>query len=169
MATGNFLNHKNGIFVICNYDFDDTKKDLLENGDYTDDKLSDESVYEEMNFCAQEEFDNFFDCFGNYISDHYDLVEQKNYVATVYNKTGKLVAELALKSGYYSAAQVVVETDFELLAERYLDYDYERGAYLKGEYTPHHKRLIKMLAEYTTPIVCIGVFSSGEAVYQKAS
>ena len=109
----------------------------------------------------------------NLIKDRNDWMRAK-----VYSKTGKLLAELSLESGYYDGVQIIVETDpYELLEHDYdLFYndrieDYQ-DEFVKSKlnevYSEHNKTLFKVISNYTTPLVRVGGFSDGTSVYQLA-
>ena len=147
-------------------------------------EISDDMIYQEMGFYEQIECEDLFeDGMGlNYQLEleGLDLIKDRNdwTRARVYSKTGKLLAELSLESGYYDGAQIIVETDpYELLEHDYdLFYndrieDYQ-DEFVKSKlnevYSVHNKTLFKVISKYTTPIVRVGGFSDGTSVYQLA-
>ena len=147
-------------------------------------EISDDMIYQEMGFYEQIECEDLFeDGMGlNYQLEleGLDLIKDRNdwTRARVYSKTGKLLAELSLESGYYDGAQIIVETDpYELLEHDYdLFYNDRIGDYqdefvkskLNEVYSEHNKTLFKVISKYTTPIVRVGGFSDGTSVYQLA-
>lgn len=168
MATNNFLNHENGIFVLQQMSESDAKENLIENGWELAD-ITEEAIQEEINMYEQMDCEEMFNdgCGLNYwlTERGYTVVKEKgNYSAKVYNKTDKLVAELTLESGYYAGVQVIVETDPDNLLDGY----YDTQAELLEQYTPHHKRLLKLIGKYTTPLLKVAQFSNGEAIYKAA-
>lgn len=176
MSTNNFYNHENGIYVLQ----DCTEQEALEllmdiNPDHAG-AFSEEEISEEIRFQNDDIYNCFIECFGDYLEwkskGTYSIVSDKKhngYAGTVYNKQDKVVAYLRLEGGYYSGAQVIVETDIDTLASvGALDDYYDTNYDLLNDYTPNHKRLLKYLASYTTPIVRIGNFSNGEAIYELA-
>lgn len=147
-------------------------------------EISDDMIYQEMGFYEQIECEDLFeDGMGlNYQLEleGLDLIKDRNdwTRARVYSKTGKLLAELSLESGYYDGAQIIVETDpYELLEHDYdLFYNDRIGDYqdefvkskLNEVYSEHNKTLFKVISNYTTPLVRVGGFSDGTSVYQLA-
>lgn len=175
MSTNNFYNHENGIYVIQEYTEQEAIESLMDmNPDHAG-AFSEEEISEEIRFQNDDIYECFIECFGDYLEwkskGAYSIVPDKrrNLAGTVYNKQGKVVACLHLEGGYYSGAQVIAETDIENLASvGALDDYYETNCDLLNDYTPNHKRLLKYLASYTTPIVRIANFSNGEAIYELA-
>ena len=147
-------------------------------------EIDDDMIYQEMGFYEQIECEDLFeDGMGlNYQLElkGLDLIKDKNdwTRARVYSRTGKLLAELSLESGYYDGVQIIVETNpYELLEHDYdLFYndrieDYQ-DEFVKSKlnevYSEHNKTLFKVISNYTTPIVRVGGFSDGTSVYQLA-
>ena len=147
-------------------------------------EIDDDTIYQEIGFYEEMEANNIFeDGMGlNYQLEleGLDLIKDKNdwTRARVYSRTGKLLAELSLESGYYDGVQIIVETNpYELLEHDYdLFYndrieDYQ-DEFVKSKlnevYSEHNKTLFKVISNYTTPIVRIGGFSDGTSVYQLA-
>jgi hypothetical protein len=171
MGANNFYPHENGIFVIEEPTFEDTYELIKEFNEDLDqpEEITDDEVYAKIG-------DDFSMLLEEYLSElllpaldakGYETVQQNDYLATVYSK-GRIVAELSIESGYYQHAQVIVETDKDVLIERYIFGDGAETVTEEREvYTPHHKRLLKLVGRYTTPIVRVGGFSNGEAIYQK--
>ena len=170
MATNNFYNHKNGIFVINLHDSEDDYKEYLK-------------MELEEELLTQEEYDNRLDSLEFYnawaydeadmslefqlenikmeLEDKgYDIYTDNEYEFGVYRK-GKAVAWCTVEPGYYDGVQLIVDTDPEPL-EMY----YSTLAELYEMYTPHHKRLLKLIEKLTTPIVKVGQFNNGEALYE---
>lgn len=176
MSTNNFYNHENGIYVLQDCTEQEALESLMDmNPDHTG-AFSEEEINEEIYYQNDNNYEYFIEGFGYYLEQQskgtYSIVPDKKhngYAGTVYNKQDKVVAYLRLEGGYYSGAQVIVETDIDTLASvGALDDYYDTNYDLLNDYTPNHKRLLKYLASYTTPIVKIGNFSNGEAVYELA-
>lgn len=145
-------------------------------------EIDDDMIYQEMGFYEQIECEDLFeDGMGlNYQLElkGLNLIKDRDEWnrARVYSKTGKLLAELSLESGYYDGVQIIVETDpYELLEHDYdLFYNDRIGDYqdefvkskLNEVYSEHNKILFKVISNYTTPIVRVGGFSDGTSVYQ---
>ena len=167
MGTNNFYSHENGIFVIEGMD-EETAFNIINDGrleEESDEEITDEEVYNEMQFNDEMNAQEFIGWLGEDMPHGMKLVNQEQYTAQVINKGGKKIANLEIRSGYYSDAQVIVETDMlEVLNESY----YDNGTQMLEDYSPHHQRLLKFIASRTTPIYKVGQFSNGEAVYQRA-
>lgn len=164
-------------------------QELIKNDTWLKEKaesgISDDLIYEEMRFYEQMECEELF---GEGMGLNYQLeLEGINLVqdrdswdkARAYSKTGKLLAELSLRSGYYDGVQIIVDTDpYELLAETHSDLFYNdriedyQDDFVKSKlnevYSEHNKTLFKVIEKYTTPLIRVGGFSDGTSVYQKA-
>lgn len=147
-------------------------------------EISDDMIYQEMAFYEEMEVNDIFEeGMGlNYQLELKGLELIKNRDdwnrARVYSKTGKLLAELILESGYYDGVQIIVETD----PYKLLEYDYDlfyndriedyQDEFVKSKlnevYSEHNKTLFKVISNYTTPIVRVGGFSDGTSVYELA-
>jgi hypothetical protein len=165
MSTNNFANHENGIFVIKGYDFDEVKADILENLEWNDmeaSEVTDEYVYETINNYNEDYYTDWLHNLPE-LEKYYDIyVSDSHLEAEIYNKQGKKVADLRLESGYYEDVQVIVETDPYVIG---FDGYFDTQAELLEQYTPNHKRLLNILGKITTPIVKVGQFNNGEALY----
>lgn len=173
MATNNFENHANGIFLLGEYDREEAIESLKNNSyddGYESEDFSDDEIQEEIlfysNLFAEEFLSNFvYNVEELKMGYEVRLSNHSRYEGKVFNKKGLLVAEIKVQSGYYTGWQVIVETDpNELFCDEY----FETQAELLQEYTPHHKRLLKLISMYTNKIEKVGGFSNGEAVYEYA-
>ena len=168
---------------------EDEKEEILASGEdilvqMAKREIDDDMIYQEMAFYEQIECEDLFeDGMGlNYQLElkGLNLIKDKDdwNRARVYSRTGKLLAELILESGYYDGAQIIVETDpYELLEHDYdLFYNDRIGDYqdefvkskLNEVYSEHNKTLFKVISNYTTPFVRVGGFSDGTSVYELA-
>ena len=168
---------------------EDEKEEILASGEdilvqMAKREIDDDTIYQEIGFYEEMEANDIFeDGMGlNYQLEleGLDLIKDKNdwTRARVYSRTGKLLAELSLESGYYDGVQIIVETDpYELLEHDYdLFYNDRIGDYqdefvkskLNEVYSEHNKTLFKVISNYTTPIVRVGGFSDGTSVYELA-
>ena len=168
---------------------EDEKEEILASGEDTlvqmaKKEITDDMIYQEMGFYEEMEVNDIFeDGMGlNYQLEleGLELIKDRNdwNRARVYSKTGKLLAELSLESGYYDGVQIIVETDpYELLYghdglfynDRIEDYQDEFvKSKLNEVYSEHNKTLFKVISNYTTPLVRVGGFSDGTSVYQLA-
>jgi len=165
MSTNNFYNHENGIFTIPALTYEQAKEWLLsEDNDNrkTEKEITDKQIYDEIYVQLSLDCEFFFENFADYLAEKGYMLDQKDaYTAVVYNKQKKLVAELELRSGYYDGVQVIAETE-PCKLERYLYLDEP----LYTQYTPNHKRLIKYVKEWTTPIIKVAQSDNGAAFYQ---
>lgn len=171
MATNNFYNHENGIYVIKTTTFEQMKE-WMETDEFfewtrdDDGNVRDEDVWEQVSLHAYEEANEWIYDFKHYLeiasSGKYDVIINDSTKGKVYNmKTDKLVAELEVRSGYYDGYQVIVETDpYELL-----DGYFSNKTELLEQYTPNHEMLLKYLGKHTRQLERVGQFSNGEAVY----
>lgn len=102
------------------------------------------------------------------------------------NGEGKVVAQIVkcfnnweitfniiIRSGYYDGANL----DWDVIVKDTRDYtEYYYGDYEEKELpqcvnnwiTSKIKKVEKIFAQYSTPLVCKGIFSNGEAIYEKA-
>lgn len=174
MGTSNFYPHENGIFVVEGTTKEEARESIIERlkDMYSDkeelqeeiDGITDEQIYNEMNFLDEMMFEDYMESLVDGLPyGMYGEVKSLSE-ATIYNKQGKLIAELTLRSGYYSDAQIIVETDPEELLG---DYYPETKEELYEEYTPHNKRLLDYIAKCTTPIRRVGGFSDGTSIYER--
>ena len=168
---------------------EDEKEEILASGEdilvqMAKKEISDDMIYQEMGFYEQIECEDLFeDGMGlNYqleLEGLYLIKDRNDWNrARVYSKTGKLLAELSLESGYYDGVQIIVETDPYKLLEHDYDLFYNdriedyQDEFVKSKlnevYSEHNKTLFKVISEYTTPIIRVGGFSDGTSVYELA-
>lgn len=176
MSTNNFINHENGIFLITQYSWEEAKNIVTEylKEDGVDREPSDDEIETELDYlnyeCALDDFENNF--YTLLYENRYRIKKIDEYNYNIYTpkksecQRDKLVANVYLKSGYYNGTQVIVETDPNKLFD--MGY-FDTKAELLEVYTPHHKRLIKAIANITTPIYKVGNLSNGEAFYKLCS
>jgi len=101
----------------------------------------------------------------------------RNYPATKFAEidieSGKWLATIYLtsRSGYYSGLNL--DWEIEILDQSEGDsYDYgdvKISNTLQNLIDDKIRKIEKVYAEFTTPLICRGVFSNGEAVYEKSS
>jgi hypothetical protein len=178
VGTANFMSHENGIFVIEDMDFQETKDYMIESfGDdeffstyYDEDTktwdIPDETIWEEIGTQQLYNYEDFFNnvSFDTKLNKYYDIQIVHANEMIVKNKQGKLVAVCTIQSGYYEHLQVIVETNPDNL-EAYLYSDES----IASQYTPNHARLLNIISNYTTPLVCIARASNGEAFYSRVA
>ena len=166
MGTSNFWNHENGLFVVEGYTFEDAKEYLYEGGEFeSHEEITDEQVYAEQNFLNEHYFEDYMFNLQSEIAlefgDTYATILDDREILSVYNKAGKWVADLELRGGYYSDAQIIVHTDGYTKFDGY----YDTKTDLLEQWTPNHKRLIKFIKNFTTPLEVVAQFSNGETFY----
>lgn len=162
MSTNNFFNHENGIFILPEHEWEEIEEMLLE--EHEPEEVTDQLISSEIDFQNESLYECWLDNFAYELEEKgYGYKMINPYMCKVYNKQDKLLAELEVHGGYYSGAQVIVETDPVNLLDGY----YSTQSELLEQYTPNHKRLLKLVSQYTTPLVKVGQFSNGEAVYEK--
>lgn|SRR5699024_244998 len=171
MATNNFYNHENGIFVIESSSIEDAyeryKEMQLDLGEEIEPMEDiEESLYYDMADYDEMILEDFYYNFDAGVMPHgMEGLKKDNGEIEIVNNKYKTIAILTIEPGYYDHAQVIIETDPE---EIFGDYMPETQAELYEQYSPHHKRLLKYLERITTPIRKVGGFSNGEAIYELA-
>lgn len=183
MGTTNFRNHENGIFVIPQTSFEQMKE-LMEEDEFFEPHreggLTDEDVYEQLAFEEERNAEEFLEHQLGY------QLKEKGFTVTIegdrWNEVmhvfrgEKKLAELYLEAGYYSGAQVIVETDpYKIIQDDDLFYndrieDYQEEfvkSKLNEVYTPHNKTLFKVITSCTDAYSLDGVFSDGTGLYSK--
>lgn len=142
MSTCNFYNSKNGIFVLPgSTEFNGMDDSELAIMDFMEDVEDD---LEKIDW-SMTELDNDQKC-------------------TIYDNQGRIAGELEVVYGYYSGIQIVYRTGHDLYAEC----NSQEYGVLKNEYNFHYKYVLKVMQKNTDYIKCVGVFSNGEAVYEKS-
>lgn len=143
MSTSNFLNDKNGIFVLPgSTDYD-----------YTDDDFN----------CGMvdlvEELKDDLSKIGWSIEESLDI-----FTYPIYDKQGRTSGELEFVSGYYSGAQVIYSSGRDIYKELR-----EEGndSIKRSDYNFHDKYVIKILKKNTYCLSCVAVLGNGEAIYEQ--
>ena len=93
------------------------------------------------------------------------------------NKTiGKwdLCFDIIIRNGYYSGVNLdwdLTITDKTDYTEYYFnDYDYkDLPRYIHDKIDKQIDKIEKVFSDLSTPLICAGIFSNGEAIYQKLS
>lgn len=170
MGTSNFYSHENGIFVLEQMTEETAFQCLLDNDpDVKAEDITDEQIQSEIDF----QYDFYVEDFMGYLTERleeqgYSTNKESNGKTSVW-KQGKyeerIVAELSLEPGYYSHVQLIVETDRDYLIENYIGYLDTVTEELE-HYTPHNKRLFKIVEGLTRPLQVVARFSNGETFYQ---
>lgn len=140
MATSNYYNNDNGIFIVPN----------SESKDFMEDELNDFQILVIDTLTAK----------GYTVQSGFDEI------LNVY-KGDLIVATIDWRCGYYAGVQAVVTTDkydleyeFEGINGYYNDMPYKW-------YTPYHKDLLNIIKSLTDNYKVVAQFSNGETIYQK--
>ena len=180
MATSNFINHENGVYVLYMPDFDQMKEWMLEDEFFEDtraDGITDEDVYDQLYHEEEEAARSFFEWVLKPALEKkgIELIVKNQYEAEAY-RDDRIMAILRLESGYYDGIQVIVDTDPEHICYNYADFFYNEHtkqyqdepvlSQLYRDYTPHNRTLFSVLGQVTTPLRVLGTFSNGETVYE---
>lgn len=142
MATGNYYDSDNGLFIVPN----------SENEDFTIEELED----------FQALVDEVLTAKGYTVKPGY------NEMTNVY-KNDLIVGTIEYASGYYMGAQVVVTTDKDELQGDFEGTNGYYGAYRDQPckwYTPYHKTLLNIIGSLTTKREVVARFSNGETIYR---
>jgi hypothetical protein len=124
------------------------------------------------------------DIIGNVISELKGTREvdrwdgDRNYEAKTFGEVEieknkwRIIIGLDIRSGYYSGVNLDWHVEAEDLTTGDVD-EWEEGAtflpaYMEAIIRRKIKQIEKVYAIYTTPLICRGIFSNGEAVYEKA-
>lgn len=159
MATGNFINHKNGIYVLKETTFEEALEDVkmyYEEEDKNIEDITDEEVWEQKNELDRIILDDFKYRLAEVMLEKGLEVKANGYRYLIF-RNDKILAELSLKDGYYSGCQVVVNTDKEYLKN------------LGYEVSKHNKTMFKQLKKATNQYKVSAYFSNGETFYEKVS
>ena len=140
MATSNYYNNDNGIFIVPN----------SESKDFMEDELNDFQILVIDTLTAK----------GYTVQSGFDEI------LNVY-KGDLIVATIDWRCGYYAGVQAVVTTDkydleyeFKGINGYYNDMPYKW-------YTPYHKDLLNIIKGLTGSYKVVARFSNGETIYQK--
>ena len=92
-------------------------------------------------------------------------MKRDDYVVT--NSKNMIAAVLTLRGGYYEGGQILVTTDKDDLDK----YNGWNGYYSNGDYVPcftkYHKRILKVVSDYTVKLSVLARFDNGETIYQE--
>lgn len=168
MATSNYINHENGLFILEGYSYEEAKRSLIEELEYKEDELEDATIFEFMNDSLEWQVEEYWEYLSYNLPKNLIIKPKDMWEAMIYNDKGKTVARLNLESGYYEGVQVIVTTDWEELLNASGWYAYDTMSAVYEDYSPHNKRLFKAIEKTTTPLNVVGTFSNGETVYRRA-
>ena len=141
MATSNYYNNDNGIFVVPN---------------------------SEDEYFTSEELEDFQELVNEVLTAKgYTVKHGYNDLTNVY-KNDLIVGTIEYAGGYYTGVQVIVTTDKEELQGDFEGINGYYGAYRDQPckwYTPYHKTLLNIIGSLTTKREVIAHFSNGETIY----
>lgn len=169
MATANFYPHKNGIYVLEMMTEEESRETLLNNG-HEEDEIDYEAIQEEIGFQYEFYVRDFIDTYfpEGLEEAGYNVMSEDEETLTVWSRGknhDRIVAEISFKDGYYSHVQLIVEIDKDYLLEKYVGY-METVTEERENYTPHNKKLFKLIERYTRRIEVLASASNGETFYQ---
>lgn len=165
MATGNFYNHENGIFILHEPTKEESIKEIIEYWEIDKEDITDQNIWDYQNSVLEIEMIGFQENLQYLIEKYgYTIFESANDSDTfeIYNKVDKIIAKIYFMPGYYSGVQVIVETSPEELIS-YWNTESE----LYEQYSPHNKRLLKAVSKLTKHLGIYARFSNGETWYSE--
>lgn len=161
MATNNFINDKNGIFVLPD-DYIWTDEDYIEYD--TDAFLNDfDTLLRECNWKLET------------IKRHdgedayYDYIE-RNDGYTILDDHGLIAGTIYFESGYYDGVQVIYKNTRDVFDDRGYTTDTWDGNYCSMReqgFSRKYAYAIKCLKDLTEHLQKVGQFSDGSAVYKQ--
>lgn len=161
MATNNFVNDKNGIFVLPD-DYIWTDEDYVEYD--TDAFLNDfDTILRERNW--QLETIKRHDGEDAY----YDFIE-RNDGYTILDDHGLIAGTIYFESGYYDGVQVIYKNTRDVFDDRGYTTDTWDGKYCSMReqgFSRKYAYAIKCLKTLTEHLQKVGQFSDGSAVYKQ--
>ena len=140
MATSNYYNNENGIFVVPN----------SESEDFTIDDLNDFQILVVEVLTAK----------GYTVQSGY-------YEMTNVYKGDLIVGTIEWRDGYYAGVQAVVTTDKDKLEDEFEGINGYYNDMPYKWYTPYHKDLLNIIKSLTDNYKVLARFSNGETIYQK--
>lgn len=162
MATNNFINDKNGIFVLPD-DYIWTDEDYVEYD--TDTFLDDFDRLLRQNGWGLETIKHHD---GEDI--YYDYIE-RNDGYTILDDRGLIAGTIYFESGYYEGAQVIYKNARDVFDDRGYTTDTWDGKYCSMReqgFSRKYAYAIKCLKDLTEQLQKVGQFSDGSAVYERA-
>ena len=150
MSTCNFLNAKNGIYVL---------KSTYTGEAYTAADDPDGFVYEDSQYELIVQLKAALKPWGWSISQ--DKKSYEKYL--IFDKKMKFAGSLEFKSGYYEGVQVIFSTAQDVNRELAAN-GCEKLVYINK----HYKNIIRLLKKFTICLQVVGVFNNGEAIYTEA-
>lgn len=162
MATNNFINDKNGIFVLPE-DYIWTDEDYIEYD--TDAFLNDfDTLLREQNWKLEtiKRHDG---------EDTYYTYIERNDGYTILDDHGLIAGTIYFESGYYEGVQVIYKNARDVFDDRGYTTDDWDGKYCSMReqgFSRKYAYAIKCLKTLTEQLRKVGQFSNGSAVYERA-
>lgn len=162
MSTNNFINDKNGIFVLPD-DYIWTDEDYVE---YDTDAFLDnfDSLLREQNWGLETVKHHDGD------NAYYDYIE-RNDGYTILDDHGLIAGTIYFESGYYEGVQVIYKNARDVFDDRGYTTDTRDGNYCSMReqgFSRKYAYAIKCLKTLTEHLQKVGQFSNGSAVYERA-
>lgn len=150
MSTCNFLNAKNGIFVL---------KSTYTGEAYSGVDDPDGFVYEDSQFELIVQLEAALKPWGWSISQ--DKKESEKYL--IFDKKFNFAGSLEFQGGYYDGVQVIFLTAQDVNNELA-----DNGESRLVNINRHYKNILRLLKKFTICLRVAGVFDNGEAIYTEA-
>ena len=150
MSTCNFLNAKNGIYVL---------KSTYTGETYTAADDPDGLVYEDSQFELIVQLESALKPWGWTISQNKNEDERYSF----FDRIGKYAGSIEFKAGYYEGVQVIFLTAQDVNKELV-----ENGCKKLTYINRHYKNILRLLKKFTICLQEAAVFDNGEAIYAEA-
>ena len=150
MSTCNFLNAKNGIYVL---------KSTYTGEAYSRADDPDGFVYEDSQFELIVQLESALKPWGWAVSQNKNEYERYSF----FDRIGRYAGSIEFKSGYYDGVQVVFSTAQDVNRELAAN-GCEKLVYINK----HYKNILRLLKKFTICLQVVGVFDNGEAIYAEA-
>ena len=150
MSTCNFLNAKNGIYVL---------KSIYTNEAYSGVDDPDGIEYEGSQNELIIQLESALKPWGWSISQ--DKKESEKYL--IFDKKFNFAGSLEFKGGYYDGVQVIFSTAQDINNELA-----DNGESRLVNINRHYKNILRLLKKFTICLQVAGVFNNGEAIYAEA-
>ena len=150
MSTCNFLNAKNGIYVL---------KSTYTGEAYTAADDPDGFVYEDSQFELIIQLKAALKPLGWTVSQNKNEYERYSF----FDRVGKYAGSIEFQAGYYDGVQVIFSTAQDVNRELAAN-GCEKLVYINK----HYKNILRLLKKFTICLQVAGVFDNGEAIYTEA-
>jgi hypothetical protein len=172
MSANNFINHKNGIYVLNLTEYNNLR-DYDEFKDY-----SDEEIFEELSLINQFEIEEFDYSFKRALEEAGFEITDEGLGVGYIHCNAYLIGQYRLEEGYYDGVQAIFDDDDMEEYNVPQDYDEDDEQDIEDYNTILNdyrtisswakEKIIEILKSNTTEILKVGQFSNGEAVYKIA-